>query len=88
MQRQRAEDDHEKFCLRQDVETRERRIVELETQNSNLRRNLGHMEQDMNTQLQAMKTLCEGLREEKEAAEKRLKPCTQSHNNACSHSNS
>lgn len=78
MQRTRAEDEHEKHCLRDDIEIRDRRIKDLETQNGNLKKSLHYMEQDMNAQLQAMQRLCETMREENETLEKRLATLKQS----------
>ena len=75
IQRERAETEHDNLCLRQDLEQRDKKIRDLETQNRNLRNSLGHMERDLGTQLQAMKDLCQTLREEKEELERRLMSC-------------
>ena len=76
LQRTLAEADREKHCLRDDIESRDRRIKDLETQNNSLRKYLDYMEQDMSAQLQAMQRLCENMREENETLEKRLATST------------
>ena len=45
-------------------------------QNSNLKKSLGHTEHDLTTQLQAMKSLCEKMRDEKESLELKLSSFT------------
>ena len=72
IQRERSELEHEKLCLEHDLKLRGTRIQELESRNGNLKNSLQHMEHDLSTQLEAMRTLCETLRDEKDGLERRL----------------
>lgn len=76
IQRKRGELFNENLRLSEDIVYRDKKIQELETQNYSLKSNLGHMENDLNTQLQAMKTLCEQIREEKTSLEVKLASLT------------
>ena len=76
IQRKRAELFNENLGLSEAIVFRDKRIQELETQNYSLKSNLSHMENDLNTQLQAMKTLCEQIREEKTLLEVKLASLT------------
>lgn len=76
IQRKRGELFNENLSLSEAIVFRDKRIQELETQNYSLKSNLGHMENDLNTQLQAMKTLCEQIREEKTLLEVKLASLT------------